>query len=85
MNKLSLVMVIGASIWFFVALFDLVNAYFYWQSIPDGIDRASYSLSNNVYQLFDSLFLFGSAAMVELLYRIHHQLSGKQVNEHGTR
>lgn len=69
LHPVTIVLTVAAAIWFFVATVDMVRAYLNWAAIPEDI-RSDLSLSGYLYSLFDSLFMFGSAAMVEFLSRI---------------
>ena len=76
-HPVTVILAVGAVIWFFVAATDMTRAYLHWADISEDI-RGDLSLSQYLYSLFDSLFLLGSAAMVEFLRRIAAALDSRK-------
>jgi hypothetical protein len=73
-HPITRILFAGAVIWFVVAFHELVTQFIAWSNIPEGISREDFNLSYALYSVMDSLFMLGSAAMVEFLSRIYEQL-----------
>lgn len=73
-NKIAVILAVGAAIWFVVAFHDLIKTFIQWSEVPEGISREGFGFSGSLFSILDSLFLLGSAAMVEYLSRIWHVL-----------
>jgi hypothetical protein len=80
-HRVTVILVAGAAIWFIVGFVDLAKGFLAWLNAPEGFTREAYSLSNFVYSMLDSLFMLGSAAMVEYLSRIHGLLVRRTPSE----
>ncbi|GEM_PF-6030667 len=76
-HPVTRILFVGACIWFVVAFHDLIQDYIAWSEIPEGISRQDYKLSHSLFSVLDSLFMLGSAAMVEFLSRIYERMNSQ--------
>ncbi|MFQ5562507.1 MAG: hypothetical protein ACE5FO_02955 [Parvularculaceae bacterium] len=73
-NKIAVILAMGSAIWFVVGFYDLIETFIQWSQVPEGISREGVGFSGLLFSILDSLFLLGSAAMVEYLSRIWNAL-----------
>ena len=77
-HPITLILALGAVIWFVVAFREMIKLYAFWAELPEGFDRNDMGFANALFSILDSLFMLGSAAMVEFLSRIYELLKANK-------